>query len=489
MLAVGVALWAQAAPVGGRRQDFFLAILLGGTVLFLTGLIDDALGMRAGVKLGLQAVAASATYFVGQRIDVLTFGPHTSVSVAWISFPLTVLWIVGVTNAFNLIDGLDGLATGIGLVVLATVAAAATVLHNADVVLVCVALIGALLGFLRFNLTPARLFLGDSGSLFVGYMLAMLSLHGSLKGATGVVIAVPVCALAVPLLDVALAVARRWLRGDPIFGADARHLHHRLLAAGLRPSGAAIMLCALAAGFAIYGLGLAFAPPPAVLTISLVGGAGALALVLSGIRRLNYHEITEASAVLASGLKRVRRVMRDQIHSREIAELVPRVPSLAALNGMLASRSAQFGFIGMEVGREHAIAGRANPYRTPAGGQVRAWRLDFPVTPAEQDDEEPFILRITCDHVNGYRPFAAERVARIVGAAVEDWIRATGATSAIDMVEAEAPVLAAVGADERLVDPAVVRDGAVPVRPARRLGTYDRRGSLGASLAAERLVS
>lgn len=407
------------------RQRLLLAILFGGAVLFCTGLVDDVRGLRPRTKLGIQCVAATAVYAIGVRVEVLSLGPSTSVAIAWLSFPVTVLWLVGVTNAFNLIDGLDGLATGIALVVLGALTVSATLLHNADVVLVCVALLGALAGFLRYNLTPARLFLGDSGSLFVGFMLAVLSVHGSLKSATTVVMAVPVFALAVPLLDVGLAIVRRWLRGAPIFGADARHIHHRLLAAGFGPRRAAFILCALAAVLAAYGLGLAFAPPPAILAVSLAGGAVALVLVLAGIRRLDYLEFVEAGAALASGVARARRVVHDQIHARETAQLVARVPSLTALNGMLQAQAAEFGFLRMEVGQEATLNARTRGDRGEAR-PARVWRMDFPVTSFSQDDDEPFLLRIWCDVQRSYRPYAAERVARVVGPAVEEWIRGGG---------------------------------------------------------------
>src|SRR5690606_28021343 len=152
------------------------------------------------------------------------------IDLGWMALPVTLLWIVGVTNAFNLIDGLDGLATGIALVALGTTAIAAVLLGNPEVLVVCLALTGALIGFLRYNFNPARIFLGDSGSLFIGFLLAVLSVHGSMKSATAVLILVPLSALALPLLDTFLAIGRRRLRGGPLSRADSRHIHHPLLA-------------------------------------------------------------------------------------------------------------------------------------------------------------------------------------------------------------------------------------------------------------------
>ncbi|HEV7704229.1 MAG TPA: MraY family glycosyltransferase, partial [Gemmatimonadaceae bacterium] len=208
---------------------FVLALLLGGTVLFGAGLIDDLRRIRPVAKIVAQCVAALIVAKLGFRIEILGIGSSV-LHLGWVSIPLTILWIVAVTNAFNLIDGLDGLATGIAIVALATVFAAATALGNLEVSIVALVLIGALLGFARFNFSPARIFLGDSGSLFIGFMLAVLSMHGSIKSATAVLVAIPLFALAVPLLDVSVSILRRWLRGVPIFSPDARHIHHRLLA-------------------------------------------------------------------------------------------------------------------------------------------------------------------------------------------------------------------------------------------------------------------
>ena len=333
------------------------------------------------------------------------------------SLPLTLLWIVGVTNAFNLIDGLDGLASSIAVVVLFTVLCAAVVLGNADVALVCAALVGAVLGFLPYNINPARIFLGDSGSLFIGFMLAVLSVYGSFKSTTALVVAIPLFALAVPLLDVSVAIARRWLRGVPVFSPDRRHIHHRLLASGLSPSRATLVLCATAAGFALFGLALAFTPPPALMSLTLVGGFGAMVLLLYGVRRLQYLEFLEAAVAVASGAKRVRRVIHDQITAREIANLLPYAESLVHVNAILEDRAQEFGFLALQV-----VHPDKRDARTPNGSPRRPWKLEYPVTPDGTREEDMLVLRIACDLASGPRPYGAERVTRIIGPAIQGWL-------------------------------------------------------------------
>jgi UDP-GlcNAc:undecaprenyl-phosphate GlcNAc-1-phosphate transferase len=344
-----------------------------------------------------------------------------TVSLGWLSLPVTVLWVVGVTNAFNVIDGMDGLATGIGLVALATVLAAALTLGNTDVALVCLALIGALCGFLCFNFNPARIFLGDSGSLFVGFMLAVLSVHGSQKSTTAVLVAVPVFALAVPLLELSLSVLRRFLRGVPIFSADTRHIFHRLLATGLSQPRVVAILSLIAGGFALLGLLLAFAPPPALRGIALIGGGIVLLLLTYGMHRLNYPEFVESGHALAYGVRRIRRILHDQIYARDLTQLILGAESVWQINTILQGNAAVFGFQRMVFARESSLGeGCGGPNRRLSHG----WKLDYEVMAPDSDEDDPYVLRICCGSGSprGACPDGAERVARIVGPAVEEWL-------------------------------------------------------------------
>lgn len=401
-------------------DKFFLGILLGGSVLFATGLIDDLRGLRPSVKLVVQTAAALIVYFSGFEVSRITLGAESNLAIdAWLSPLITVLWIVGVTNAFNLIDGLDGLATGIALVALTTTLAVAATLGNVEVVVVCTALIGALVGFLRYNFNPARIFLGDSGSLFIGFMLAVLSVHGSMKSATAVLVIVPLFALALPLMDTLFAIVRRWLRGVPLSGADARHVHHRLLALGLTQRRAVLTLYVVASGLAVIGLSMVFAPPTAVFRIAILGGILLLLLVLYGVRRLDYHEIEDAGTVLASGVMRIRTSIRDQIHARDLVSVLSQAGSLEQLQAVLEDAAADFGYLGMEVCREMSAGRHRILYRN--GVTSRGWRFDYPIVECGGDDD-PIVLRIWSDPKKPSRLRSAERVAEILAPAIEERI-------------------------------------------------------------------
>lgn len=429
----GVAVFAATAAGllaamarGGAAPGFFPGILTGASILFAAGLLDDARGLSPREKVLAQCAAALAAYAWGFRVEAIGFGGgagDAGVPVGWLALPLTVLWIVGVTNAFNLIDGLDGLATGIALVALATTFVVSLVLGNGDVALVCAALGGALLGFLRYNVRPARIFLGDSGSLLVGFLLAVLSVHGSTKSATAVLAAVvPVMVLALPLADTVLAIGRRWLRGVPVWGADERHLHHRLIAIGLTHRRAVMVLCLAASALAALGLVLAFAPPRVVAVTAVAGAVALAALFGVGVNRLQYHEFAEAGATLASASLRLRRSIQDQIHARDVATLLHCAESLAALRAILSDNAAGMGFLSLELCRA-GDEDRARLALPSTGGGYPAWKLEYPVDAPAADGEEGWVLRVWCHQENGFRLLGTERAVRILSEAIGEWSR------------------------------------------------------------------
>ena len=191
------------------------------------------------LKPSLQCVP----YLAG--VHLTTLGGH--LLSPWLSTPATVLWLVLCANSLNLIDGLDGLACGIGLFATATALLAAGVQHNISLAYAVIPLFGALLGFLRYNFNPARIFLGDSGSLFVGFLLGCFGLLWTEKSATLLGLTAPLMVFAIPLLDTTLAIVRRFLHNKPIFSADRGHIHHRLLARGLAPQKVVLLLYACCA--------------------------------------------------------------------------------------------------------------------------------------------------------------------------------------------------------------------------------------------------
>ncbi len=207
-------------------------------IILAVGLYDDIRGLKPWQKLILESIAAILAYYAGFGVFVLRGQPISD----WISLPLTVLWLVGCANALNLIDGMDGLAAGVGVFATLTSFVAALVHGNIELAIVTAPLIGALMGFLRYNFNPASIFLGDSGSLTLGFLLGCFGAMWGQKSATLVGMTAPLIALAMPLLDTGLAIARRILRNQPIFTGDRSHIHHRLLDQGLTTRRAALIL-------------------------------------------------------------------------------------------------------------------------------------------------------------------------------------------------------------------------------------------------------
>lgn len=223
----------SALALGFESADLVVksvGFLVGGLLLVLVGLWDDRFYLSAWQKLPFQVLAALIAISSGFAIDFIT-NPFSSTTVpvpVWLSWPLTLLWILLVTNAMNLIDGLDGLASGMGAIVAATLVVICGQADQIVGVVIGLCMLGALIGYLPYNFPPAKSFLGDSGAYFLGFSLALISVQGYRKEAV-LTFVVPALALAVPLIDVGLSILRRIRRGDRIFSPDDMHMHHRLL--------------------------------------------------------------------------------------------------------------------------------------------------------------------------------------------------------------------------------------------------------------------
>lgn len=219
-----------------------VALLLGATLITLLGVLDDIRGTRPIVKLIGQIAAAAVLLPFGVGMDVLTNPLGGMFFVGPLGAILTVVWIVALCNVMNLIDGVDGLASGIAAIAGTTLLVASY--HRGDVgtAILAAALAGGALGFIPYNINPARIFLGDTGSMLLGYVLGALSVLGTYKSYTALSLLVALAALGVPVTDTAFAIARRWRNRRPIFEADTQHLHHRLLARGLTPRQTAAVL-------------------------------------------------------------------------------------------------------------------------------------------------------------------------------------------------------------------------------------------------------
>jgi UDP-GlcNAc:undecaprenyl-phosphate GlcNAc-1-phosphate transferase len=270
-------------PIRLQTDRALLGIMLGGTFLLAVGIYDDIRGMRTSVKFAAMVLAAAILIPFGLATEFVTH-PLTGKTVPignW-GAAFTVAWVVVVVNVINIIDGVDGLAAGISAIAGTTLLLTAAAKGDAVAVSLAAALIGATLGFLRHNFNPARIFMGDSGSMFLGYVLGGLSVMGLYKSYTALSLAVPILPLGVPIADTIFAIIRRFRRGRPIYLPDREHLHHRLLARGLTQRQTVFILYLVSA---LLGLG--------ALAISGVNRSGSivtlgviLAMLLVGAQRM-----------------------------------------------------------------------------------------------------------------------------------------------------------------------------------------------------------
>ena len=287
--------WALSHP---RMHATFsirtmLTILAPASLVFLLGVYDDIHGVGPYFKFSVQAIAATTLFIGGLRIVNIpvVFGNHT---LPWfVGLPLTILWVLAITNAFNLIDGLDGLAAGSAL--FSTLVAFVVALLNGPslVTVMTIALAGAILGFLRFNFNPATIFLGDSGSLFIGFVLSALALAGAQKAPTIVAVAIPVVSFGLPILETALSIVRRLISGRPVFTADREHIHHKLLQHGMTHRQVVILLYGVSAVFAMLSLFLLWPTGSSLGLVLAVLGIG----IWIGVQHLGYLEFGELARV------------------------------------------------------------------------------------------------------------------------------------------------------------------------------------------------
>jgi len=277
-----------------------LAIFLPATLVFLLGVYDDLHPVSAYTKFAVQIVAAVMLFAGGLRIFnlPLLFGDHR---FSWfVGLLLTIFWVLAITNAFNLIDGVDGLAAGSALLSTLVVFAVAVVSQASLVSIMTLALAGGILGFLRFNFSPATIFLGDCGSLFIGFMLSALALQGAQKSPTIIAVAVPLVSFGLPIVETTLSIVRRLISGRPIFIGDREHIHHKLLQRGLSPRQVVITLYAVSAAFAAFGLFLLWPTSRMFGLVLAVLGTG----VWVGVQRLGYPEFGELRRVAQRTIER-----------------------------------------------------------------------------------------------------------------------------------------------------------------------------------------
>lgn len=316
VIAAGaVTLWqGSLGPLDVPYEGVLPGLITGATIVFFTGIADDLYGVRPRLKIVAQSIAAIAVIASGFQIEQLALSTtSTAISLGPLAIPITMLWIVGMTNAFNLIDGVDGLAGTIGLIALATAVGVDLFLHDARMLAISMALLGALFGFLRFNSSPARIFLGDSGSMTLGYFVSIRLVLASTDAEGRTFFLVPLFVLAFPLLDTAISIARRWVRGDPLSRADGRHVHHHMLALGLSARFTVEILGLFFLGVAAVGLSVAFAPPQFTLALLVASGVVVFPAAFYGAKWLRDREFVEIDGALSSVVRQARTEARERV--------------------------------------------------------------------------------------------------------------------------------------------------------------------------------
>lgn len=231
-----------------------ILLLIGATLILISGLIDDKVGLSPKMKILFQVISAIILIISGSEITFFTnpfsFGEQV-IFLQVLAIPITIFWVVGITNTVNLIDGLDGLAAGVSAISAVSLAVIAIKFGYSDVSKISIILAGSCIGFLFFNFNPAKIFMGDTGALFLGYILSYISIEGVMKSAAALTIVVPVLILGVPVFDTTFAMIRRKLSGKKIMDADKGHLHHRLLNLGLSQRQTVLILYGISIIFGI----------------------------------------------------------------------------------------------------------------------------------------------------------------------------------------------------------------------------------------------
>lgn len=287
------------------HYESWLRVVPGACIVFVIGVWDDIHPISAKLKFGFQAAAAALAIWYGLHVQSISLFGHLSIQLGMWGVPITFLWVIGITNAFNLVDGLDGLAAGLAMIAAGANAVFFFLIGDVQHALFLVVLFGAILGFFPYNFHPAKIFLGDSGSLVLGYVLATTAISGQQKSVTTLAVVIPLLLFGLPIVDTLLSMARRFAKGlrpcssskgslknsllstRYMFEADQRHIHHRLLVLGFSHRGTVLLLYAVALGLS----GLAF-----LSVLAQYRNAGIILMIVGiatylGIRKLGYDEI------------------------------------------------------------------------------------------------------------------------------------------------------------------------------------------------------
>lgn len=387
-----------------------IPLTLVASVVFFTGVLDDLIGLAAWQKLLGLLGASVLAYFSGIHVEIPLL--HRLPAWHWLGFVITVVWLVGCSNAFNLIDGMDGLAAGIGLVATVTMLLAALTQNNIPLILATMPLAGCLLGFLRYNFNGASVYLGDCGSLSLGFLLGCFGALWSNKSVTLVALTVPLLAVSIPLLDVVLSVLRRFLRNRPIFQADRGHIHHRLLDRGLSPRNAVLTM---------YGLGALAAGVSVVVSAVHYQLSGLIVILFGGavwllVSQLDYSEFASASRMFFGG--RFRRMIDVETRLKEFEANLTKAHDTAECWEHIRTGSRDFGFHDVRM----SLSGRVfEECHTETTAAKPRWQLRIPLPNSQ--------------YVNFYRGFDSDMDPLVISAFVEAVQRGLQARAAVPALE------------------------------------------------------
>ena len=364
----------------GITPRLLFDILIAGTIVFLLGLYDDFRPVSPFIKVVVQSIAAFILYFQGSGIFQSSLFGRESHS-GWFALPVTILWVLLITNAFNLIDGLDGLAAGSALFSTVTVFVVGVINGNLMVALLTITMAGAILGFLRFNFNPATIFLGDCGSLFIGFMLSAFALVGSQKTPTIVAVAIPLVSFGLPILDTTISVVRRFISGQPLFGADREHIHHKLLERGLSQKQTVIVLYGVSAVCGLLSLFLLNPNGGTAGIVLVVLGVG----VLVGVQQLGYHEFFELGRVAQRTIEQ-KRIISNNLAIRKASTELASANSYDQVYEILKSTFERNEFDGFCL----------NLFPNLLNERVYLWSKD-----GKRQDEKQAIWKLTLDLMAG----------------------------------------------------------------------------------------
>lgn len=259
------------------------AILMGATLIVISGILDDLRDLSPQKKLAFQIAAAVVLIIGGVKVEFITnpfSSSSTLIMIGWMSIPITLFWIVGITNTVNLIDGLDGLAAGVAMISSISLMLVAYKFSYTEITILSAILAGACLGFLPFNFNPAKIFMGDTGALFLGFMLAAISIEGIMKSVATIAVVVPIIILGIPIFDTTFAIFRRLLNGQSIMAADKGHLHHRLLNMGFSQRKTVLLLYGISSIFGLAAVLISKANSRQAVYLSMITFVGAILLAI-----------------------------------------------------------------------------------------------------------------------------------------------------------------------------------------------------------------